>query len=75
MQKYGDAFSKSSSRGDRASSALGHVRHMAIFSIQVKIWSWETYLGMTCGALVCMSIQELHLKGCIDFVTENSFFE
>ena len=30
-----------------ASTALGHVRHMAIFGMQIKIWSWETYLDIT----------------------------
>ena len=27
-----------------ASSASGHVRHMAIFSMHIKIWSWKTLL-------------------------------
>ena len=26
----------------KAGSASGHVRHMTIFSMQIKIWSWET---------------------------------
>ena len=26
------------------SSASGHVRHMVIFSMQIKIWSWITLL-------------------------------
>ena len=29
-------------------TASGHVRHMAIFSMQINIWSWETYLDITC---------------------------
>ena len=46
---------------------------MAIFSMQIEILSWETYLDNTCDEIVYMSMQELHFKGCIDFVTENSF--
>ena len=26
-------------------TASGHVKHMTIFSMQIKIWSWETYFG------------------------------
>ena len=42
-----------------ANSASGHVRYIAIFSMQIKMWSWETYLDFTGGKCVCMSIQEL----------------
>ena len=41
--------------------------------MQIKIWSLETYLDIACDEFVYMSIQWLHFKGCIDFVTENSF--
>ena len=44
----------------RASTASGYVRHMAIFSMQIKIWRWETYLDITCDEFVYMSIQWLH---------------
>ena len=30
-----------------ASSASGHIRHVAIFSMLTKIWGWETYLEIT----------------------------
>ena len=56
------------SRGDvgEASTASGHVPHMAIFSMQLKIWIWETYLDITCDEFVHMSIQGLHfLKGAL----------
>ena len=35
-----------------ASLAPGHVRHMALFSMQIKIKSWETYLNITCEEFV-----------------------
>ena len=43
-----------------ASTALGHVRHMDIFSMQIRIWSGETYLDITFDEFVYMSIQGLH---------------
>ena len=43
-----------------ASSDSGHVRHKAIFSTQMKIWNWDTYLDITCDEFVCMGIEELH---------------
>ena len=42
-----------------ASSASGHVRHVAIFSMLTKIWGWETYLEITCDEFVYMSTQRL----------------
>ena len=42
-----------------ANSASGHVRYIAIFCMQIKMWNWETYLDFTGGKFVCMSIQEL----------------
>ena len=43
-----------------ASSASGHVGHVAIFSMQTKIWGWETYLEITCDEFVYISTQWLH---------------
>ena len=43
-----------------ASTASGHVRHIAILSMQIKIWSWETYLDITCDEFVYISLQWLH---------------
>ena len=43
-----------------ASSASGHVRHVAIFSMSNKIWGWETYLEITCDKFIYMSTQWLH---------------
>ena len=33
---------------------------MAIFSMQIKIRSWEKNLDVTCDEFVCMGIQELY---------------
>ena len=55
----------------RPRGMFGICLYFACRLIIIKIWSWETYLDITCGEFVCMSIQELH--GCIDFETENSF--
>ena len=41
----------------RASTTSRHVRHVAIFSMQIKIWSWGTYLDITCDEFVDMSIR------------------
>ena len=41
-----------------ASSALGHVWHVAIFTVLTKIWGWETYLEI--HEFVYMSSQWLH---------------
>ena len=32
---------------------------LCMFCIQIKIWSWETYLDITCDEFVYMSIQWL----------------
>ena len=48
------------SRGDQASSASGHVRHVAIISTYTKIWGLETCLEITCDEFVYMSTQWLH---------------
>ena len=43
-----------------ASSASGHVRHVAIFSMKTLICGWGTYLEITCDDFVYMSTQWLH---------------
>ena len=44
-------------------------RHMAILSMQIKIWGWETYLDITdtCYEFVCMSIDQSNV---IVFITD-----